>query len=116
MTPDQIERAVAAMAKVMQAHGKTATLMSLTPQVARQMARAAIAAAWEWKPIAEADTSREIIALAIDGSVYRMDTHQNHRGEICWQTWANVGFVDGYITHFVYLPTPRSDERDGDAR
>lgn len=63
----------------------------------------------EWQPIAEADTSREIIAIAIDGSVYRMDTHQNHRGEICWQTWMNAGFADGYITHFVYLPTPPKD-------
>lgn len=69
-----------------------------------RLAQAALAAAWEWRPISDADTSREIIALAKDGSVYRMDTHLNHRGETCWQTWMNAGFVDGYITHFVYFP------------
>ena len=45
----------------------------------KALATAALAAAWEWKPITEADISREIIALAKDGSIYRMNTHKSSR-------------------------------------
>jgi hypothetical protein len=57
-----------------------------------------------WRPIQEADSVLEIIALAEDGSVYRMDTTTNHRGELRWQTWGGVSFVDGYLTHFIPMP------------
>lgn len=80
MTPDQIERAVVAMKFCVSPESDKKTIAddaNICDSELAILARAAIAAAWEWRPIEEAPNNEEILIRYEDGSLKLIAAEEN---------------------------------------